>query len=165
MSLWNFPYSAPFETAISDFDGLVVCISGNGDLTNIDVHNNYPACFTCDNIIVVGALDEGNDIASFSNYGATSVDIYAPGENVLTTFPGYVCDEDYILNDGVRICELNYGTRKSCLNFLNTIPENSNSQVVVSALEQIISFSNATNEDYLYGRKASEHIDVKMKNH
>lgn len=158
MSLWNFPYSAPFEIAISEFDGLFICIAGNGDLTNIDADENYPASFECNNMIVVGALDSEKEIASFSNYGATSVDIYAPGENVLTTLPGYVCDENIVLNDGVRICELNYGARKSCYNVLNAITGTSYEKDKMFWLENAIATSNATVEDYSEGRKASTHV-------
>src|SRR5207244_3681082 len=40
-----------------------------------------------DNIIAVAATDRNDKLASFSNYGATSVDIAAPGVDILSTTP------------------------------------------------------------------------------
>ena len=38
-------------------------------------------------MIVVAASDQNDSRASFSNYGATNVDLAAPGENILSTLP------------------------------------------------------------------------------
>lgn len=56
----------------------IVCSAGN-DATDL-LH--YPSAF--DEVISVGATDEFDNRASFSSYGET-VDIYAPGSNILTT--------------------------------------------------------------------------------
>ncbi|MEE8465950.1 MAG: S8 family serine peptidase, partial [Dehalococcoidia bacterium] len=56
--------------------------------TNIDVSPFYPASFTLDNNIVVAATDHNDLYASFSSYGATSVDLAAPGVNILSTVLG-----------------------------------------------------------------------------
>lgn len=48
----------------------------------------YPASYTHDNIISVAAIDVNDNLGSFSNWGATSVDIGAPGLNVYSTTVG-----------------------------------------------------------------------------
>ena len=49
----------------------------------------YPAAYDLDNIISVAATDHNDQLAWFSNYGATSVDLAAPGEDIYSTFPTY----------------------------------------------------------------------------
>jgi uncharacterized repeat protein (TIGR02543 family) len=49
-----------------------------------------------DNVIVVGASDQNDNLADFSNYGATSVDLFAPGVNILTT----TANSGYVYVDG-----------------------------------------------------------------
>src|SRR6185437_1326351 len=48
----------------------------------------YPCSFTSPNILCVGAVDQKFSLASFSNYGATSVDIAAPGVNIVSEYAG-----------------------------------------------------------------------------
>ncbi len=66
---------------------LFVAAAGNSS-TNIDESPSYPASYNFDNIISVGALDRNGELASFSNYGETAVDIAAPGVDILSTTPG-----------------------------------------------------------------------------
>jgi len=47
-----------------------------------------PAMLPNDNLIVVGALTCGNQLASFSNYGALTVDIAAPGVQIFSAVQG-----------------------------------------------------------------------------
>lgn len=72
--------------------GIIFCAAaGNGDAKGNGVNNDttplYPASYTNANIISVAALAQNNTLASFSNYGATSVDIAAPGTNIYSTMP------------------------------------------------------------------------------
>jgi len=55
---------------------------------NIDMYPVYPACYTYGNIITVAATTNIDTKASFSNWGANSVDLGAPGVGILSTFPG-----------------------------------------------------------------------------
>ncbi|MBI3449035.1 MAG: S8 family serine peptidase, partial [Acidobacteria bacterium] len=64
-----------------------VAAAGN-DGTNNDLIPHYPSSYDSPNIIAVAATDASDRLASFSNYGVTSVDIGAPGVNILSTFPG-----------------------------------------------------------------------------
>ncbi len=78
------------RTAINNYSGLVVCAAGN-DSQNIDNQPVYPASLNCSNMIVVGASNQSDAVASFSNYGSSSVDLFAPGERILSTFPEAQC--------------------------------------------------------------------------
>ena len=71
--------------AIKKFPGLVVCCAGNHNSDNDSVPY-YPASYDLDNIIVVGASDNQGKRWQDSNYGATTVDLFAPGTmiNVMT---------------------------------------------------------------------------------
>ncbi len=80
---WNFAYSNAFKTAIENYLGLFVCIAGNGDGADIDEVPNYPGSYDCDNQITVGAISKNGAVSAASNIGAQSVDIFAPGEDIL----------------------------------------------------------------------------------
>ena len=73
--------------AHADRDILFVAAAGN-DASNTDVYPAYPASYPLDSIISVAAIDRTGALAFFSNYGATSVDIAAPGASILSTVPG-----------------------------------------------------------------------------
>jgi subtilisin family serine protease len=78
---------------------LVVVAAGNGDANGngVDVDQTpfYPCAFPQDNLICVAALDQSFQLASFSNFGATSVDVGAPGTNILSTFAGPTLTTDF----------------------------------------------------------------------
>jgi subtilisin family serine protease len=65
---------------------LFVFAAGN-EATNNDQSARYPCQYPSANIVCVGASDQGDQLAWFSNYGATSVDLVAPGTNILSTIP------------------------------------------------------------------------------
>ncbi|MCX7727747.1 MAG: S8 family serine peptidase, partial [Chitinispirillaceae bacterium] len=67
--------------------GLFVAAAGNSGI-NADVYPMYPAAYDLDNIISVAATDHNDELAYFSNYGAISVDLGAPGVDVLSCLPG-----------------------------------------------------------------------------
>lgn len=76
-------YSQALKDAIDQYDGLFVASAGN-DGTNNDVDPMYPASYDCKNIISVAAVDPYDTLARFSNYGLKTVDIVAPGTNILS---------------------------------------------------------------------------------
>ena len=68
---------------------LFACAAGNY-ASNNDSSAFYPASYHLDNMIVVAATDANDNLASFSNYGPTTVDLAAPGVNIPSTWPnGY----------------------------------------------------------------------------
>ncbi|MCK4390069.1 MAG: S8 family serine peptidase [Desulfobacterales bacterium] len=67
---------------------LAVCAAGNEELnTDEIISKNYPSCYDLDNIISVAASNQNDNLASFSNYGLTTVDVMAPGVNIKSTIP------------------------------------------------------------------------------
>jgi subtilisin family serine protease len=73
--------------AANSADMLFVAAAGNSNV-NTDATPFYPSAYTNTNIVSVAASDNRDGRASFSNYGRTSVDLAAPGVDILSTFPG-----------------------------------------------------------------------------
>jgi hypothetical protein len=72
----------------ADTDGsLFVAAAGNSSSDN-DAEPVYPAGYDLPNVVSVGASDMNDNLAWFSNYGAASVDLAAPGVSVYSTSPG-----------------------------------------------------------------------------
>ncbi len=65
---------------------LFVAAAGN-DGVNTDVTPSYPASYDLDNIVSVAATDDNDALAGFSNFGAVTVDLGAPGVSILSTTP------------------------------------------------------------------------------
>lgn len=72
--------------AANNADMLFVAAAGT-DGRNTDTTPHYPASSTKSNVLSVAAVDNTGALASFSNYGATTVDLAAPGATTLSTFP------------------------------------------------------------------------------
>ncbi|WP_374055067.1 S8 family serine peptidase [Rossellomorea sp. FM04394] len=79
-------YSTALYEAIRDSNSLFIAAAGN-DGSNIDYYSSYPAGYDLDNILSVAAVDNRGDLAYFSNYGRTSVDVAAPGVSILSSLP------------------------------------------------------------------------------
>lgn len=62
---------------------LFVVAAGNAGDDNDGSSPSMPCAVPSENVICVAASDQGDDLASFSNFGATTVDLAAPGVNVL----------------------------------------------------------------------------------
>lgn len=95
-----------FETAITNAGKkgvVVVAGAGNGGSDGVgddnDVVGFYPASYGSTNLISVAATDRNDQLAGFSNYGRTSVDLAAPGVSILSTYPGSI----YQLSDGTSM--------------------------------------------------------------
>ena len=63
---------------------LFVAAAGN-NRSNNDVQPSYPANYDIANVISVAAVDSRGNLASFSNYGKTTVHVAAPGVDILST--------------------------------------------------------------------------------
>jgi subtilisin family serine protease len=68
-------------------DILFVAAAGN-DGRNTDTTPTYPAGYEADNVISVAALTRTDALAGFSNYGAQSVDLGAPGVDIYSSISG-----------------------------------------------------------------------------
>ncbi|MBP0018453.1 MAG: S8 family serine peptidase [Cyanobacteria bacterium SBLK] len=68
--------------------GTVFVAAAGNNRSNNDTRPYYPTNYTAPNVISVAATDHNDRLASFSNYGRTTVDLGAPGVNILSTTPG-----------------------------------------------------------------------------
>jgi subtilisin family serine protease len=66
-------------------DGILFIAAAGNSGKNNDTTPHYPSSYNLDNIIAVGSLTGAGAMSSFSNYGATSVDIFAPGSSIYST--------------------------------------------------------------------------------
>jgi subtilisin family serine protease len=83
--------------------GVVFCAAAGNDGKDIDSDPMYPASYDASNIIAVAASDQDDKLASFSNYGKKSVDVSAPGTNILSTYP----DDQYAYLNGTSMATPN----------------------------------------------------------
>jgi subtilisin family serine protease len=67
--------------------GIIFCVAAGNNTANNDTTAFYPASYRLTNMIVVAASDQNDALASFSDYGANTVDLAAPGVNILSALP------------------------------------------------------------------------------
>jgi subtilisin family serine protease/subtilisin-like proprotein convertase family protein len=88
----GFPAEEAAIQAFVDTGTTFVASAGNGGLDGIGDDNDqfsvFPASYNIPQILVVAATDNNDALTSFSNFGASSVDIAAPGEAIYTTAMG-----------------------------------------------------------------------------
>src|SRR5215207_5692311 len=84
-------FSQALKDAIEASDQLFVASAGNGNPYGQDndtyYEPHYPASYDSPNILSVAAIDNQGKLAYFSNWGANSVDISAPGVSILSSIP------------------------------------------------------------------------------
>jgi len=109
LSLGGSTYDQNLYDAINTaatYNSVVIVAAGNGTPgTNNDHIPSYPADYDLPNEISVEAVDQSGSLASFSNYGRFSVNLAAPGVNILSTelpgsFPRPSSDPNYGYSDG-----------------------------------------------------------------
>jgi len=80
--------------------GIVFCAAAGNDSVDIDTTPTYPASYGLPNMIVVAATDQNDALASFSNYGVGTVDLGAPGVNILSTIPTWLSNTTAVVYQG-----------------------------------------------------------------
>lgn len=81
-------YALSEKQAIERFltaGGIFVTAAGNETTNNDTEGHSYPSDYDSGNIISVAATDQNDELATFSNFGTTSVDVAAPGTFILST--------------------------------------------------------------------------------
>lgn len=82
-------FSQALKDAIDRADAagiLFIAAAGNSGANN-DATASYPSGYASNNVIAVAALTNTGALASYSQYGATTVDIAAPGSGIWSTVP------------------------------------------------------------------------------
>jgi subtilisin family serine protease len=89
------PFSGALQTMIQNSNAsnmLFVAAAGNGGVDGIgddnDIFPQYPASYPVANVLAVASTTRQDLRSGFSNFGATSVDLGAPGSTILSTVPG-----------------------------------------------------------------------------
>ncbi|MCB9832601.1 MAG: S8 family serine peptidase [Planctomycetes bacterium] len=65
--------------------GMIICVAAGNSSQNLDLVADAPATYANGNLLVVAASNNDDGLTSFSNYGATTVDVAAAGDDVYTT--------------------------------------------------------------------------------
>ncbi|MGH2981145.1 MAG: S8 family serine peptidase [Solirubrobacterales bacterium] len=84
--------SQAVSDALGSHPGTLYVFAAGNDGEDNDIVSTYPCeadnapGYSADNVICVAATDQSDDLASFSNYGAGSVDLGAPGVNIYSTY-------------------------------------------------------------------------------
>jgi subtilisin family serine protease len=95
-------YSRTIENAIASHPNtLYVVAAGNSAADSDTSYNAFPCALPEDNLICVGASDNRDRIAGFSNYGDVAVDLFAPGVDINSTFIGWT--SSYVYLDGTSM--------------------------------------------------------------
>ena len=79
-------FSLALKSAIEACGCLFVAAAGNSNV-DTDSSAHYPSSYDSPNLVAVAATDHNDQKASFSNYGATTVDLGAPGLSIISTLP------------------------------------------------------------------------------
>jgi subtilisin family serine protease len=80
-------YSEALEAIIADADrnGVLFIAAAGNDGVDTDDSPHYPSSYANPNLISVAAIDRSGKLADFSNYGRLSVDLAAPGVDIVST--------------------------------------------------------------------------------
>ena len=81
----TYESEAEYDAIAAHPDTLYVIAAGNSAV-DVDSNDAYPCKHGLPNIICVGATTPLDTAASFSNYGATTVDLFAPGLGITSTY-------------------------------------------------------------------------------
>ncbi len=100
MSVTGTVYDPALDFAISNAREkgvMVIVAAGNEGKDNNGGEVTYPCNFEHDNLLCVTAVDQSYALADFSNWGSMSVDLGAPGTNIISLWAGTgsIIDDDF----------------------------------------------------------------------
>ncbi len=87
-SLGSTGFSFTEYDTLRSLPGTLFVVAAGNDGESNETNPHYPCSYDLANIVCVAASDNRDALASFSNYGATSVDLAAPGRRILSSWPG-----------------------------------------------------------------------------
>lgn len=126
-------FSQPLEDAISEarIQGHIVVAAAGNQSSDLDVTPRYPVASTLDNVVAVGATSRRDKITTFSNYGTTTVDLFAPGLHVLSTRP----NDRYVTKNGTSMATPHVTATLAMVQHLR--PEWSHQQVIQQVFDTV----------------------------
>jgi len=74
-------------------EGILFVAAAGNDHSDNDAKPHYPASYDLNNVISVAALDRNDELTAFSNWGTTSVDVAAPGQQIVSTWLNHGFEE------------------------------------------------------------------------
>ncbi len=98
-SFGGYGYSQAERDAISSNPQTLYVFAAGNDTNDNEVNPAYPCSFDEPNVVCVAATTSKDQLSSFSNIGATRVDLGAPGSNVYSTTP----DNSYAYYSGTSM--------------------------------------------------------------
>ena len=87
-SLGGGSFSRAEQDAIAAAPQTLFVVAAGNDGTDNDTEPAYPCNYALANVVCVAATDQRDSLADFSNFGATTVDLAAPGVNIASTYTG-----------------------------------------------------------------------------
>lgn len=155
------------KSAIKNFKGLFVCAAGNGTKNdgigkNNDDIPNYPSYYSqgydfSNRIISVGAIKADGTRTEESNWGNSTVSIFAPGHSILSTVPTSVNSSGYVYWGGTSMATP-YVSGVAALMYAMVLKTNSNmsrSQIAEQIKIAILEGAMIDEEMYLVGKCVS----------
>jgi len=143
-------YSRALEDAIraANTRGQLFVVAAGNDGRNNDVGPTYPCNVNVENVICVAATAQNDQMASFSNYGAASVHIAAPGVKIYSTLP----DNKYQAYSGTSMATPHVaGAAALVLDFLPTLRHAEVREILLDSADRL---------DTLSGKVATGRLNV-----
>ena len=129
--------NAIFSTSAA---GILFVASAGNNSVNVDLTPHYPACYGIDNILSVAYTTRNDSLGNFSNYGATNVDLAAPGDQIYSTFAS--SDSSYYppAGLGINLAGTSFATAYvsgACALTLSKYPTESYRQIISRVLNAV----------------------------
>ncbi len=128
--------------------GIIVTAAAGNDNNNNDLTPLYPASYTFDNIVAVAATNRLDERAGYSNYGATSVHLGAPGSPVFSTWAD--TDRGYRYYEGTSMAAPHVAG--ACALLWTRFPSETHQQILQRVLSTVDPLSSLNGRTRTNGR-------------
>lgn len=95
---------AAFDSVMATYPGTLYVVAAGNEHANDDASPSYPCSAAASNLLCVGASGTRDEPSCYSNVGHTSVDVFAPGDDILSTVPAALyAGSDYLYMSGTSM--------------------------------------------------------------